>query len=112
MYEIPSNFRKASAQLVPLNVPNKVDSECMLICFYTMSSLNCAFETDFGLFQEIEMNVHDFGAFMFFIFGWFYIVLQTIISYKAHPYGSTKRVCHIRAAFSSVISVTVITSIL
>lgn len=66
-----------------------------------------------GPFQEVEQTaVHDFGALMFFIWGAVYIVMQTYISYKVHPYGSSKRVCHIRAIFSLVAILAVIPSIL
>ncbi|XP_017571845.1 DNA damage-regulated autophagy modulator protein 1 [Pygocentrus nattereri] len=54
-------------------------------------------------FQETtEGTVHDIGAFIFFLSGVVYIILQTIISHKAHPYGASKRVCYIRTIFAIV----------
>ncbi|XP_036432576.1 DNA damage-regulated autophagy modulator protein 1 [Colossoma macropomum] len=54
-------------------------------------------------FQETAIRiVHDIGAFIFFLSGVVYIILQTIISHKAHPYGTSKRVCYIRTIFAVV----------
>ncbi|KAG9339880.1 hypothetical protein JZ751_022193 [Albula glossodonta] len=46
--------------------------------------------------------VHDAGALLFFICGVTYIVLQSCLSYRMHPYGSSMAVCHTRAVISSI----------
>lgn len=54
-------------------------------------------------FQETTvMAVHDLGALLFFIFGVIYTIIQSVISYRAHPYGSSKWTCHFRAFFAAV----------
>lgn len=54
-------------------------------------------------FQETAVvSVHDLGALLFFVCGVVYTVLQSVISYRGHPYGSSKCVCHIRAIFAAV----------
>ncbi|XP_060770276.1 DNA damage-regulated autophagy modulator protein 1 [Neoarius graeffei] len=86
---------------------------CVSACL-NMAALICAILSCIGMcivatFQETEVTVvHDLGAFIFFLFGMIYIVLQTAISYKAHPHGSSKRVCHIRAGFLVVAFLAVI----
>ncbi|XP_047431178.1 DNA damage-regulated autophagy modulator protein 1 [Mugil cephalus] len=48
-------------------------------------------------FQEtIIPIVHDIGAFLFFLTGVLYLILQCVISKKAYPYGSTLGVCRAR----------------
>lgn len=54
-------------------------------------------------FQETTvMAVHDLGALLFFIFGVIYTIIQSVISYRAHPHGSSKWMCHFRAFFAVV----------
>ncbi|KAI5100219.1 DNA damage-regulated autophagy modulator protein 1 [Silurus meridionalis] len=74
-----------------------------------IAAISCIGMCFVATFQETEvMVVHDLGALTFFIFGVAYIILQTVISYKAYPYGSSKRMCHIRAIFSVVACLAVI----
>ncbi|XP_041833788.1 DNA damage-regulated autophagy modulator protein 1 [Melanotaenia boesemani] len=57
-------------------------------------------------FQETAVTlVHDLGALVFFISGILYTILQSVISFNAYPYGSSKTVCGIRlgvAVFAAV----------
>ncbi|KAL4612670.1 DNA damage-regulated autophagy modulator protein 1 [Arapaima gigas] len=46
--------------------------------------------------------VHDIAAMCFFVFGVAYIILQSVISYKTLPYGSSVPVCHFRTAIATV----------
>ncbi|XP_054862785.1 DNA damage-regulated autophagy modulator protein 1 [Amphiprion ocellaris] len=49
-------------------------------------------------FQETTVTiVHDIGAMLFFVSGVSYIILQTVISYKASPFGSSMSVFWARA---------------
>ncbi|KAI4803398.1 hypothetical protein KUCAC02_006947 [Chaenocephalus aceratus] len=48
-------------------------------------------------FQETAVTwVHDIGALMFFVPGTLYIILQSVISYRAFPYGCSMFVCRAR----------------
>lgn len=46
--------------------------------------------------------VHDIGALVFFLFGVIYIILQTVISYQAYPYGSSVSVCRARLVIAII----------
>ncbi|XP_041111032.1 DNA damage-regulated autophagy modulator protein 1 isoform X1 [Polyodon spathula] len=60
-------------------------------------------------FQETVVTlVHDIGAFIAFISGVIYIFLQSVISYKMHPLGSTQIVCHIRMVISVISIIAVV----
>ncbi|KAF5901652.1 DNA damage-regulated autophagy modulator protein 1 [Clarias magur] len=88
-------------------------SSCLNVAAFIVAVFSCIGMCFVATFQETELTaVHDFGALMFFVFGVIYIILQTIISYKSHPYGSSKRICHIRAVFSFVASVAVIPTLI
>lgn len=58
------------------------------------------------------VSVHDFGALLFFVCGVVYAILQSVISYRGRPYGSSKAVCHVRAVFATVAFLAVFPSIL
>ncbi|KAM9334856.1 DNA damage-regulated autophagy modulator protein 1 [Symphorus nematophorus] len=48
-------------------------------------------------FQETEVMIgHDLGALLFFVSGVVYIILQSVISCCAYPFGSSMRVCRVR----------------
>ncbi|XP_040886392.1 DNA damage-regulated autophagy modulator protein 1 [Toxotes jaculatrix] len=48
-------------------------------------------------FQETAMTgVHDAGALLFFVSGVLYLILQSVISYHANPFGSSVNVCRVR----------------
>lgn len=52
-------------------------------------------------FQEtLVPGVHDFGAVLFFLTGVTYIILQTIISYRLYPYGSSLCMCRVRLSIA------------
>ncbi|XP_066525765.1 DNA damage-regulated autophagy modulator protein 1 [Hoplias malabaricus] len=70
---------------------------------FAFAFISCLGMCFVATFQETVLRkVHDFGAFIFFISGVIYIILQTIISYKAYPYGTSKAVCYIRTIFAIV----------
>lgn len=58
------------------------------------------------------MVVHDLGALLFFLFGVAYAVIQSVISYRGLPYGSSKCMCLFRAFFAAVACLAVLPSIL
>ncbi|KAI1882111.1 hypothetical protein AGOR_G00247320 [Albula goreensis] len=65
--------------------------------------LSCLGMCVVGTFQvTLVTYVHDAGALLFFICGVTYIVLQSCLSYRMHPYGSSMAVCHTRAVISSI----------
>ncbi|XP_008299211.1 DNA damage-regulated autophagy modulator protein 1 [Stegastes partitus] len=54
-------------------------------------------------FQETTMTIaHDIGAALFFVSGVLYIILQSVISYQAFPFGATITVCWTRALIASI----------
>ncbi|KAJ8250019.1 hypothetical protein COCON_G00232350 [Conger conger] len=54
-----------------------------------------------GTFQESVLEKpHLVGAFLFFVCGVAYIVMQSAISYRMQPHGSSLCVCRARAAIS------------
>lgn len=54
-------------------------------------------------FQETTLTaVHDVGAFLFFFTGILYLILQTVISSKVSPFGSSKSVFWTRAFITSI----------
>uniref|UniRef100_A0A3B4GI35 DNA damage regulated autophagy modulator 1 n=1 Tax=Pundamilia nyererei TaxID=303518 RepID=A0A3B4GI35_9CICH len=64
-------------------------------------------------FQETVVQVvHDIGAFLFFVFGIVYIILQCFISFQAHPYGCSKYVFCVRVTITILAAVAFVPSIL
>ncbi|XP_018925653.1 DNA damage-regulated autophagy modulator protein 1-like [Cyprinus carpio] len=64
-------------------------------------------------FQETTvMAVHDVGALLFFLFGVTYAVIQSVISYRGHPYGCSKCICHFRAFFAGLAVLAVLPTII
>lgn len=57
-------------------------------------------------------KVHIAGALLFFVTGVTYIILQSIISYRAFPFGSSISVCRVRLAFAVVAAVAFLPCIL
>ncbi|XP_061523341.1 DNA damage-regulated autophagy modulator protein 1 isoform X1 [Phycodurus eques] len=56
-------------------------------------------------FQETTVTaVHDIGALLFFVSGVLYILLQSVISYRAFPCSSSAAVCRARLAVAVVAS--------
>ncbi|XP_045070336.1 DNA damage-regulated autophagy modulator protein 1-like [Coregonus clupeaformis] len=63
---------------------------CLGICFV-------------ATFQETTIiQMHDAGALLFFISGVLYTILQSIISYKAYPYGCSLALCHTRTGMATI----------
>lgn len=56
----------------------------------------------FSLQETAVTIVHDGGALMFFVTGIIYIIVQTVISYQAYPYGSSMSVCRARLAVAII----------
>ncbi|CAB1345965.1 unnamed protein product [Coregonus sp. 'balchen'] len=57
----------------------------------------------FGLMTETTVtSVHDAGALLFFFSGVLYTILQSIISYKAYPYGCSLALCHTRTGIATI----------
>ncbi len=55
---------------------------------------------------------HDVGALLFFISGVLYIILQSVISYQAYPFGSSMNVCRVRLCIAILATLTFFPSIL
>ncbi|CAB1345960.1 unnamed protein product, partial [Coregonus sp. 'balchen'] len=63
---------------------------CLGICFV-------------ATFQETTIiQMHDAGAILFFVSGVLYTILQSIISYKAYPYGCSLALCHTRTGMATI----------
>ncbi|XP_051974784.1 DNA damage-regulated autophagy modulator protein 1 [Xyrauchen texanus] len=74
---------------------------CLNKVSFGFGVISCVGMCFVATFQETTvMAVHDFGALLFFISGAIYTVLQSMISYRAHPYGSSKCMCHFRTFFA------------
>lgn len=64
-------------------------------------------------FQETTViEAHDFGALLFFVSGIIYTILQSIISSRAYPLGSTIGVCRARWVLAIIAALTFFPSIL
>ncbi|XP_039998357.1 DNA damage-regulated autophagy modulator protein 1 isoform X2 [Xiphias gladius] len=64
-------------------------------------------------FQETTVTeVHDLGALLFFVSGVLYIVVQSVVSYHAYPYGSSAGVCRARLGIAVVAALAFFPSIL
>ncbi|TRZ03865.1 hypothetical protein DNTS_000497 [Danionella cerebrum] len=55
--------------------------------------------------------VHDVGAFVFFISGVVYAIIQTVIGFRIRPYGSTEYMCLLRVVFTAVAAIAVVPTI-
>ncbi|XP_023264003.1 DNA damage-regulated autophagy modulator protein 1 [Seriola lalandi dorsalis] len=63
--------------------------------------LSCFSMCIVATFQETTVvKVHDVGALLFFISGVSYIIVQSVISYQAYPFGSSVVVCRVRLGIS------------
>ncbi|XP_028305849.1 DNA damage-regulated autophagy modulator protein 1 isoform X2 [Gouania willdenowi] len=70
---------------------------------FWLGMISCLGMCIVATFQEFAVNVvHLIGAGLFFISGVLYVILQSYISYKAHPLGSSRRVCWTRAGIASL----------
>ncbi|KAM7367205.1 hypothetical protein PAMP_015122 [Pampus punctatissimus] len=69
--------------------------------------LSCLGMCIVATFQETILTVmHDIGALLFFISGILYIILQSVISYRAFPYGSSLSVCRARLGIAILAALT------
>ncbi|XP_034019203.1 DNA damage-regulated autophagy modulator protein 1 [Thalassophryne amazonica] len=67
--------------------------------------LSCLGMCIVATFQETAVTeVHDFGALLFFIPGVLYTILQSIISYRSCPYGSSMTLFYVRL-FIAIIAI-------
>lgn len=66
-----------------------------------LGMLSCLGMCIVATFQETTVpRVHDLGALLFFVSGVSYIILQSVISFRAYPYGSSLGVCRVRAGIA------------
>lgn len=73
------------------------------VCALGFGLISCVGMCIVATFQETTLTaVHDTGALLFFGTGTLYAILQTAISYKINPYGSSLCVCHTRTAIATV----------
>ncbi|XP_072528593.1 DNA damage-regulated autophagy modulator protein 1 [Salminus brasiliensis] len=80
---------------------------------FAFAVISCLGMCIVATFQETQMMiVHDVGALVFFLSGVIYIILQTVISHKAYPFGASKSVCCIRTIFACVAFVAVFPTII
>ncbi|KAM4614787.1 DNA damage-regulated autophagy modulator protein 1 [Polymixia lowei] len=81
------------------------------VSFWT-GILACLGMSFVATFQETTVtSVHDAGALLFFITGVLYTILQSAISYRAYPYGSSLAVCHVRTFIATIASLAVFPTI-
>lgn len=63
--------------------------------------LSCLGMCIVATFQETLVTaVHDIGAILFFVSGVLYIILQSVISFRAYPFGSSICVCRVRVGIA------------
>ncbi|XP_034433973.1 DNA damage-regulated autophagy modulator protein 1 [Hippoglossus hippoglossus] len=63
--------------------------------------LSCLSMCIVATFQEIAVRVvHDIGAILFFVSGVVYIILQSVISYQTHPFGSSSSLYRVRSGIA------------
>lgn len=79
-------------------IPNWLNTVSLMI-----GVLGCIGMVIVATFQERTVPiVHDVGALLTFLGGVFYILLQSVISYKSFPRWSSIRLCRIRMAIAMV----------
>ncbi|KAK6288415.1 DNA damage-regulated autophagy modulator protein 1 [Coregonus clupeaformis] len=70
---------------------------------FWIGMLSCLGMCFVATFQETTVtSVHDAGALLFFFSGVLYTILQSIISYKAYPYGCSLALCHTRTGIATI----------
>ncbi|XP_026218793.1 DNA damage-regulated autophagy modulator protein 1 [Anabas testudineus] len=86
-----------------LNEDTSVVRPCLNKTALWFGMLSCLGMCIVATFQETTQTiVHDIGAMVFFVTGVLYIILQTVISCKAYPYGSSMSVCRARLAVAVI----------
>ncbi|XP_024232977.1 DNA damage-regulated autophagy modulator protein 1 [Oncorhynchus tshawytscha] len=70
---------------------------------FWIGMLSCLGMCFVATFQETTITaVHDAGALLFFVSGVLYTILQSIISYKAFPYGCSLALCRVRTGMATI----------
>lgn len=86
-----------------LSEETRVVRPCLNKAALGLGMLSCLGMSIVATFQETTVTpVHDAGALLFFVTGVSYTVIQSIISYRAYPYGSSLAVCHTRTAVAII----------
>ncbi|XP_071761706.1 DNA damage-regulated autophagy modulator protein 1 [Centroberyx gerrardi] len=86
-----------------LSEETRVVRPCLNKAALWLGMLSCLGMCIVATFQETTVtSVHDAGALLFFISGVSYSVIQSIISYRAYPYGSSLAVCHTRTVIATI----------
>ncbi|XP_022605062.1 DNA damage-regulated autophagy modulator protein 1 [Seriola dumerili] len=89
-----------------LSVETRVVSPRLNKTALVLGILSCFSMCIVATFQETTVvNVHDAGALLFFISGVLYIIVQSVISYQAYPFGSSVVVCRVRLGISILAAV-------
>ncbi|XP_060885800.1 DNA damage-regulated autophagy modulator protein 1 [Labrus mixtus] len=86
-----------------LSEETHVVSPCLNGSALYVGMMSCLGMCIVATFQEITVTyAHDAGALIFFVSGISYIILQTVVSYKAYPYGCSRKVIAIRLCISII----------
>uniref|UniRef100_UPI0037E863B1 DNA damage-regulated autophagy modulator protein 1 n=1 Tax=Semicossyphus pulcher TaxID=241346 RepID=UPI0037E863B1 len=89
-----------------LSEETRVVSPCLNKSALYIGMLSCLGMCIVATFQETTVTIaHDFGALLFFVSGVSYICLQTAISYKAYPFGSSMTVIGVRLFIATLATV-------
>ncbi|XP_030296240.1 DNA damage-regulated autophagy modulator protein 1 [Sparus aurata] len=79
---------------------------CLNKAALVFGQLSCLGMLIVATFQETTVPVvHDVGAVTFFVSGIVYTILQSWISYRAYPFGSTIGVCRARFGIAALATV-------
>ncbi|KAK9525775.1 hypothetical protein VZT92_016456 [Zoarces viviparus] len=88
-----------------LSVDTRVVNPCLNKMGFVSGMLSCLGMCIVATFQETAVTVvHDIGAIVFFVSGVSYTILQTVLSYRAYPFGSSMSVCRVRAGIAILAS--------
>ncbi|XP_067110939.1 DNA damage-regulated autophagy modulator protein 1 [Osmerus mordax] len=78
-------------------------SPCLNKTALWIGMLSCLGMSFVATFQETTVTVvHDAGALLFFVCGVVYTILQSVISYCAHPYGCSTTLFYTRVAIATI----------
>ncbi|XP_069020895.1 DNA damage-regulated autophagy modulator protein 1 [Embiotoca jacksoni] len=78
-------------------------SPCLNKATLWLGMISCLGMCIVATFQETTVTaVHDFGALMFFLSGALYIILQSVLSLRAYPFGSSMNVCRVRVGIAVI----------
>lgn len=84
-----------------LSADTRIVSPCLNKTSLVFGMLSCLGMCIVATFQETTVTaVHDIGALLFFVSGIVYIFHESIISYRAYPFGSSMGVCRARLGIS------------